>query len=247
MNNNNELLKSEAERILAAAKEAGFPIRLLGGMAVYISSPCTIEEPYARTINDLDFVVSNRKSYNFGKLLEKIGFEGNHEFNSIHGESRMLFHSELLEIDVFVGAFEQCHKIDLEKHFGETEKIIPLSDLLLTKLQIVQINQKDILDILSILHDHAVANEGNAEEVIKLDSIISVVSNDWGWYTTVMDNFEKVSSYIKEHFKDDEQKMLLERIEQIRCGAEAAPKSIKWKLRDKIGRKVQWYNLPEEK
>lgn len=247
MDNRNEQLKSEAMRILKASEEAGIPVRLLGGMAVYTVSPCTRVSPFARTINDLDFVVSKKKSYPFGKLLETIGFEGDHEFNSIHGESRMLFRSDLLEIDVFVGLFEQCHQMNLEKSIPATKQIIPLADLLLTKLQIVQINQKDILDILALLHDHEVAESGDPEQIISLPALTEVLGGDWGWYTTVTDNLEKINAFIREKFQGAEQETLLGRTGKIAEAAQNCPKSLKWKLRSKVGRKVQWYNLPEEK
>ena len=247
MDNRNEQLRSEALRILKASEEAGIPVRLLGGMAVYTVSPCTSAEPFARTINDLDFVVSRKKSYPFGKLLETIGFEGDHEFNSIHGESRMLFRSDLLEIDVFVGIFEQCHQMNLEKRIPETKQIIPLADLLLTKLQIVQINQKDILDTLALLHDHEVAEGGDPEQVISLNALCEVLGGDWGWYTTVTDNLAKISGFIRESFQGTEQQNLLDKTAKIAAAAEGCPKSLKWKLRSKVGRKVTWYNLPEEK
>lgn len=247
MVSHNELLKLEGLRILAATEEKGIPLRLLGGMAVYLSSPCTREAPFSREINDLDFVVSRKKAYSFEKLLEKIGFEGDHEFNSIHGESRLLFYSDLMELDIFVGGFEQCHSMDLEKYISSSAQIIPLANLLLTKLQIVRINEKDIVDILALLHDHEIQNDGNPNEIISLSAINSIVSNDWGWYTTCSDNLEKINSYVVDNFTNSEQDMLTKKIETIRVSSQNSAKSLRWKIRSKVGRKVQWYELPEEK
>ena len=181
MMDHNEVLKKEGLRILNSTEENGIPIRLLGGMAVYLSCPCTREAPFLREINDLDFVVSKKKAYSFEKMLAKIGFTGDHEFNSIHGESRLLFNSDQVELDIFVGEFEQCHSMNLEKYFSSTHQIIPLANLLLTKLQIVKINTKDILDILALLHDHEIQPDGTPDEVISLTVIHSFVANDWGW------------------------------------------------------------------
>jgi hypothetical protein len=247
MVNRNELLENEAIRIMNASEENKIPLRLLGGMAIYISSPCTRTEPYCREIYDLDFVVSKKKSYLLEKLLNKIGFTGDREFNSIHGEYRLLFHSELVELDIFVGEFVQCHSMNLEKYIGNTKLTIPLANLLLTKLQVVQINQKDILDILALMHDHEVEVDGDPNEVISLKELNLILCDDWGWYTTCMDNLEKIQHFIQESFKDPDQKLLTEKIDLIRSHAQSSKKSFKWTVRSKVGRKVQWYELPEEK
>ena len=104
-----EELKQAASMILQESSKAGIETRLLGGMAVYLTSPCTHDEPYARRIEDLDFAVSSKQGYQFSRLLESAGFAGDHEFNSIHGETRMLFSSELTDIDVFVEEFGVNH------------------------------------------------------------------------------------------------------------------------------------------
>jgi hypothetical protein len=247
MVNRSEQLKSEALRIIAAAEENKMPIRLLGGMAIYLSSPCTRREPYARDIYDLDFVVSKKKSYPLGKLLEKIGYEGDHEFNSIHGEYRMLFHSELTELDIFVGDFLQCHSMSLEKYIPVTQLTIPLANLLLTKLQVVQINKKDILDILALLHDHEVLVDGDPDTIISLKELNAILSDDWGWFTTCVDNLDKIQQFVLENISDPDKPMLLDKIDLIRSHAQSSKKSLKWTVRSKVGRKVQWYELPEEK
>jgi hypothetical protein len=247
MVNRNDKLKTEALRIIEAATEKGISLRLLGGMAVYVSSPCTRTDHYSREIADLDFVVQKRKAYPLEKLLPHMGYTGDREFNSIHGESRLLFYSELADLDIFVGEFAQCHKMNLEKYIGDSRITIPLANLLLTKMQVVQINKKDILDILALLHDHEIVEEGNPEEVISLSEINAVLSDDWGWYTTCMDTFDKVQKYIGEFTKDPDQKLLNEKIELIRSSSLSAKKSLKWTVRSKVGRKLQWYELPEEK
>jgi len=247
MTSHNEQFKSEALRIIAVAEENKTPVRLLGGMAIYISSPCTLREPYTRDLYDLDFVVAKKKSYPLEKLLEKIGFEGDHEFNSIHGEYRLLFHSELMELDIFVGDFIQCHSVNLEKYFNSTKLTIPLAILLLTKLQVVQINKKDVLDILALLHDHEVLVDGDPNEVISLKELNAILSDDWGWYTTCTDNLDKIQQFVLEFINDPDKPMLLDKIDLIRSHAQSSKKSLKWTVRSKVGRKVQWYELPEEK
>ena len=243
----NEELKKQALRIIDEAENKGIPLRLIGGMAVYICSPSTRTETYAREIADLDFVVQKKKAYPLEKLLAQIGFIGDREFNSIHGESRLLFDSDLGDLDIFVGRFEQCHSMDLEKSISTCKLTIPLSKLLMTKLQVVQINKKDILDILALLHDHEIVEDGNPNEIISLNDINAILSDDWGWFTTCMDSFDKVKQYVNESIAGPDQELLIQKIELIRTSTVNTKKSIKWTVRSKLGRKVQWYELPEEK
>jgi hypothetical protein len=247
MNKRNENLKEQALKIIDASEKKGIPLRLLGGMAVYLTSPCTQQALYSREIADLDFVVTKKKAYPLEKLLATLGFEGDREFNSIHGESRLLFYSELGDLDIFVGDFAQCHKMALEKLLSSTRLTIPLANLLLTKLQVVQINQKDILDILALLHDHDLIPEGDPNDVINLAEFNAILADDWGWYTTCTDSLEKVQQYVGKNFKDPDQKLLNDKIDLLRSSAANAKKSLKWTVRSKVGRKVQWYELPEEK
>jgi hypothetical protein len=247
MENRSELLKEQALQIIDAAEKKGIPIRLLGGMAVYLTSPCTKSSPYNREIADLDFVVTKKKAYPLEKLLPTMGFEADREFNSIHGESRLLFYSEMGDLDIFVGDFAQCHHMALEKLMSSTRLTIPLANLLLTKLQVVQINQKDILDILALLHDHDIVPDGDPNNIISLAAFNAILADDWGWYTTCTDSLDKVQQYVGKNFKDSEQKLLNDKIDLLRNSAVNAKKSLKWTVRSKVGRKVQWYELPEEK
>jgi hypothetical protein len=39
---------------------------------------------------------------------------------------------------------------------------------------------------------------------------------------------------------------ILERLAALKLGLEQAPKSMRWRMRDRVGERVQWYELPEE-
>jgi len=242
----NDNLASQATQILAAADEHQIPVRLLGGVAVYLTCPSTRQAPFAREINDMDFIVTKRRSGEFGKLLTSLGYEGDHQFNSIHGETRLLFTSDLSDVDVFVGVFQQCHGLDLENVLTKLPTTIPLAQLLMTKLQIVEINRKDQLDALALVNDHDVVAGGGPGD-IDLSVIVGLTSGDWGWYTTVTDNLDKLDATVDECFADDQAARLHTRIDVMRTAIRNEPKSIKWKMRDKVGRRVPWYDLPEEK
>lgn len=242
----NQFLATQAAEILAAAGQEKLIARLLGGMAVYDTYECTRRQPFQREIHDLDFIVTKRSAAGFSKLLPVLGYSGDHQFNSIHGETRMLFISEQTEIDVFIGIFHQCHELNFEHVLSLTKTTIPITHLLLTKLQIFQINRKDQLDALALLHDHE-PQAGAGGDGIDLSVLTSITGNDWGWHTTVSDNLESLTGLVDELFTGEEKGLFHRRIGAIQDAMQGAPKSVKWKLREKIGRRVPWYDLPEEK
>lgn len=235
-----------SKKIMESIDKYGVNARLLGGVAIYLTCPSAGYSPLAREINDIDIVLARNTVKEFKKVMAEHGFEPDQQFNGIHGESRMLFYKTNLEIDVFIGKFIQCHELNLEEDLLQCKQTINLANLLLTKLQIIQINYKDILDILALLVDHPVEKNNNCNN-INIDKIIDVVRKDWGWFTTVSDNLDRTISMAKDILDKKSVSTIEDKINFIKKSIEESPKSIKWKLRSKIGRKIQWYNLPEEK
>ncbi|AGB18165.1 nucleotidyltransferase family protein [Thermoanaerobacterium thermosaccharolyticum] len=235
-----------AKKLMDHIEKNNIKAKLLGGVAVYLTCPSTEYAPLSRDINDIDIVVSNNDVKALKKALDEEGFIADRRFNALHGETRMLFSKNDIDLDVFIGKFIQCHELNLEGDLSKNGYTISLANLLLTKLQIVQINYKDILDILAILIDHPVENKNDCN-TINLNSILDIVKNDWGWYTTIFDNLEKTVSMAKDILNQEDITTITEKILLIKTSIEQVPKSLKWKIRAKIGRKLQWYNIPEEK
>ena len=62
-------------------------------------------------------------------------------------------------MDVFVSSFRMCHEIPLEKRLSVDEDTVPLAELLLTKLQIIELNEKDVRDTVALLLEHDVTDD----------------------------------------------------------------------------------------
>jgi hypothetical protein len=139
-------LAEDALGLVAEGQARGVPIRLLGGMAVYLSSPHAREGPLARPYGDLDVVSYSRRTQALKEVFEARGFTANARFNSLHGAQRMMFyhHDPDYPVDVFLDTFSMCHKLPLLGRLEASSVTLPLADLLLTKLQVVQINEKDL-------------------------------------------------------------------------------------------------------
>jgi hypothetical protein len=235
----------EAERILAAASGAKVTTRLLGGVAVakHIHEP--LPPPLCRSYGDIDVIVSGKEVRRLREVLIGLGYEANRPFNSLHGDRRMQFFDleNNRHLDVLVDVFEMCHKLDGVALTAHPLTLAP-ADLLLTKLQVVQVTEKDLIDSSTLLYQHEV--RAGAGDVIDLDRLTDVARKDWGWYTTIMDNLARLDDFVAGRLTPPDSERILKRVEVITSGLETAPKSIRWKARASVGRRVPWYVLPEE-
>jgi hypothetical protein len=151
-------------------------------------------------------------------------------------------------VDLFLDVFRMCHTLHLGDRLALDDYTIPISDLLLTKLQVVEINEKDIRDLLAILKDHDAAHQiaSGEREVIDAGYIANLCADDWGLCKTISLTLRKLLTFLPKYELEPEAKQILEtRINKLLHAIEAVPKSFKWKLRDKVGEKKRWYDLPE--
>jgi hypothetical protein len=239
-------VEAEAARLLRRAAEAKVLVRLLGGAAVgmHRHSPFPLE--LQRRYGDIDIVVKKGQDRGLRHLLEQLGYVPNRSFNNLHGDRRLLFYDERNErqVDVFIGTFRMCHTLELDDRLELHPQTLAPSDLLLTKLQVVKINTKDIIDAQALLLGHEV--EYGAGDLIDLARLLRVTSRDWGWYTTFMDNLGRLAPDEGSALPPDAATQVAGRVAVIQQALVAAPKSLSWKARAAVGRRVPWYELPEE-
>jgi hypothetical protein len=238
---------AEARRLLEAASREQVTIRLLGGVGIALLAHGPIPKPLRRTYADIDLVTKREDAPRLRTLLEKLGYTANRRFNSLHGAHRLLYYDETngRQLDVFVGTFKMCHELDLGGRLQLASETLTPADLLLTKLQIIEINRKDLLDAITLLHQCPVTKRAQPG-AIDLERLTAVAGKDWGWYTTLTDNLARIPSVVAETLGGVDAVHITQRTEAMRAALEQAPKSLGWKMRAGIGRRVQWYELPEE-
>jgi hypothetical protein len=239
-------LVEEGERLLALAHDQNTTFALLGGVAVRLHAP-EVPASLDREYKDLDFAVPKGGSGNAGKLLAAAGYEPQIVFNAMNGKERLLFHDTQngRQVDVFVGAFRMCQEIPLSERLKPGDKTVPLAELLLTKLQIIELNEKDIRDTVLLLHGHEVAEHD--DEAVNGARIAELCASDWGLWRTITKNLEGCVPHVTEYaLPEQKTSQIKERLTQLLAHIEAAPKSRAWKMRDRIGERKRWYDLPEE-
>jgi len=233
--------------VLDTAKTNNVILRLIGSIATRIHSQSARAQVIPRALTDIDFVGYSSQSQQIMQLFEKLGYSGNEDFNMLHGSERLLFlGKDELRIDVFLDVLSMSHKLDLRGRLELDYPTIPLTDLLMTKLQIVELNEKDVKDMICLLHDHELASD-DIPEKINSKYIADLCSKDWGMYKTFTMNLNRVLTKLDKLSQDEAMRShvtkqcnaLLTQIEEI-------PKTTKWKLRARVGEKKRWYELPED-
>jgi hypothetical protein len=236
---------AEGRRLLALAAERQVPLRLLGGVAIKLRAPGELPATFARGYADLDFATKKKAARPAAELLRAEGYEPHVAFNALHGGDRMLFfdNEHDRQVDVFVGSFKMSHKIPLDERLEVDPVSIPLGELLLTKLQIAQLNEKDVRDALALLQGHAVGDEDG--ETVNAGRIAALCAADWGLWRTITGNLDACCALAPGYDVPDRAEVEA-RVQALLNRIEAEPKTRSWKLRAKIGERKRWYELPEE-
>jgi len=236
----------EAERLLDHARRDGTTLALLGGVAVRLHA-ADVPACLGREYKDIDFAVPKGRGGDADKLLRAGGYEPEITFNAMMGKERMLFHDTAhgRQVDVFVGSFRMCHEIPFGNRLTAGERTVPLAELLLTKLQIVELNEKDVRDTMLLFHGHDVADhDGDAVNGARIGELCA---NDWGLWRTITANLTRCREHLTDYpLADPDLERIGGRLDAVLERIEEAPKSRGWKLRAKIGERKRWYELPEE-
>ncbi len=238
----------EALNLIREATDAGIPLRLVGGLAVRVL--CPDFPPRVRENQDLDLASTSSARPHLTDLLVGLGYEPDRRFNALYGHKQLYFASPRdRAVDVLVDTLEMCHLLDFRDRIERMPITLDLTDLLLSKLQIVQINQKDVQDVVYLLAAYPVA-EGDEPGTIGLDRIRAIVADDWGWWRTLTGTVDHVRELVGSRNGDlvptGARHDVPNALTGIRSAADAAPKTLRWKLRARIGERKRWYQVPDE-
>jgi len=240
-------LLQESRRILSAAGADGITLKLVGGVAIRFSCPSSTKDSLIRGYGDADLVGRASETKKIKDLFHRLGYAPRESFNAMQGGRRLIFNdmTNKRRVDIFQDYFEMCHKFDLRQRLTLRKKTLPLADLLETKLQIVQMNDKDHRDLIALLIDHALGEEDGGEE-INASHVAGLCADDWGIYKTFTVSIRKVLGSLDNYALDKADRDAAEgRAMKLLEVMEAAPKSLKWRLRARVGERVAWYENPE--
>src|SRR5579859_4466624 len=149
----------EALALARGAGEASLGLKLLGGLAVRVLCPGF--PPRLRAGQDIDFACVSKERKKVAEWLAGAGCEPDRRFNNLNGDRQMYFSAPSgRPIDVMVDRLTMCHTLDFRPSFRKLPYTVDVVDLLLSKLQIVELNEKDARDIVQLLSCMPIAPAG---------------------------------------------------------------------------------------
>ncbi|HEY7589728.1 MAG TPA: hypothetical protein VH723_01975 [Candidatus Limnocylindrales bacterium] len=253
---------AESLRVVDLAERRGLLVRLMGGMAIRAHAPDWLARTRRKEV-DLDFATRSSDRAAFYELLEAEGYTPDRRHNALFGRKQAYFVdiAHKRPVDVLIDRLEMCHTFDFADRLPFSTPTLPLAELLLSKLQVVKINRKDVLDALALLAEHELGPDDGALDAthgrgaISLPRVLSFTSNDWGWWRTVTGNLDKLAAYLEHDQQEGDLDLGTGRplrfdpaaqVADLRRAIDEAPKSARWKLRARVGERVAWYTEPEE-
>ena len=242
--------ENELQRIIKASDKSGILLRVIGSLAFQLHCPQFgyLQEAMGRAYTDLDFAAYSRQTAEIRDFMEKLGYSDNKEVFIVSGGERAIFDRPDigLHVDVFYEKLNFCHVIRWDGRLEVDGPTIPLAEMVLEKMQIVQINEKDIIDTIMLMLEHPLGDTDS--ETINIKRIAELCATDWGlWRTTTM-NLNKVRILSQSYGQlTQQQKSHVEaQVNAAMLRIEQEPKSMAWRLRARVGDRVKWYKDVDE-
>ena len=236
----------EAARVIEAAEANSVVLRLFGGVSFWFRCASAKHPPLQRKYVDVDFMGHSKQSKEIKQLFASLDYIPRDKFNAMQGYRRLIFNdmANQRRVDVFLDVFEMCHSFNFKDRLEVDTKTISLADMLVTKIQIIAVNEKDLKDAVCLFMDYDVG--ASDREMINGAYIANLCASDWGVYKTFTMNLDKLQAKLGDlSLEDDVKDSVSSRVNKLRTMIEDKPKDFRWKMRARIGEKVKWYELPE--
>ncbi len=238
-----------ALKIVEEAKKMDIKLRLLGATAIYYQCPRSnlLADVMKRQLTDLDFITISKHVSRIPELFSKLQFIPNERVNTLYGANRQIYQDprNSRHVDIFFDKLSFNHEIDLAKRLDLDPVTISLADLLLEKVQIVKMSEKDAKDVIVLLHEHGVDGTSGG---IDAGYIAKILANDWGFHYTATTNLGKVKDYLRESqsLSQQDKDLVADRIDELSGRIDSEKKSFKWNMRARLGTKTPWYTEAED-
>jgi hypothetical protein len=240
-----------ALELVEQARAKGIELRILGSLAYRLHCPNSLAlfEEMERDLTDIDFAARHEHRKAIREYFTERGLVIDNDIVVAMEGKRYAFTDPetKLNVDVFFDELYFCHPIPLRDRLELDYPTITPTDLLLEKMQIVDINPKDVKDTLVLLLEHPIGADGN--EAIDGGYVAKIVGSDWGFYYTLTRNLEKLRHHVADYraFGQDRREIVDGRIRELERAIEEEPKTTKWKMRARIGPRKRWYQEVAEK
>jgi hypothetical protein len=230
----------ESTRILDEARRRNTVLRLVGGLAIHIH--CTEHSFCDRRYGDIDFVGLKTQYKSIVEVMKEVGYMENSNMTMSTGGSRLLFErpGTTDHIDVFLDHIDIEHEVNLKDRLDIEKETISISDLLLVKLTITRLNEKDIRDIITMMKDIRIGHDDSVG-TINITYIAELCAKSWGLHHDVMASLRRTLDFLPRFaLSESIDSEVADRLEALENEILKVPKSFRWRLRALIGERFPW-------
>lgn len=245
-----EKFEGEVRRLIEHSRQSGLILRVLGSLAFQKHCPQYgyLQAAMGRAYTDIDFAGYVKQARQVSEMLARLGYVEDREIFVVTEGGRAIFENPNngLHVDIFYEKLDFCHAIPWNGRLEVDFPTIPLAEMLLEKMQIVRINEKDIIDTIIVMLEHRLGDTD--AETINVQRVAQLCAQDWGLWRTVTMNLDKVRQLVAGYpqLSADQQQMVVQQVEHARQRIAAEPKTLAWRLRARVGERVKWYKDVDE-
>lgn len=242
--------ENELKRILEASSKAGLMLRVIGSLAFQIHCPQFgfIQQKMGRAYTDIDFAGYRNQAKEIKVLMAGLGYVERKEVYIVSEGNRSIFDFPQtgLYVDVFYDKLDFCHEINWNGRLEIDSPTIPLAEMLLEKMQIVRINEKDVIDTIMLLLEHSLGDVD--KETINIARIAQLCAKDWGLWRTITMNLEKVQKLALNYpqLNTEQKAMVTKQVDAALARIAQEPKAMAWRMRSRVGDRIKWYKEVDE-
>jgi len=252
-----QVFLDEAQKIVEEGAKQGLILRALGGVGIRLHSLEHVDfakrlgrlGPGVQEFTDLDFMVYRRQRDQMTGFFESLGYvKRRATLSTAASERQIYFHPKgWFFADVFFDKLLVAnHPLDFRSRLELDGPTVPLANLFLEKLQIVNFSGKDLKDTLTLLVAHGIGIK-DEKEIINAKYVAALLSKDWGFWYTVTINLNRIRHKVAKMnaLTSREKESITTRVKEMLDYIEKEPKSAGWKLRSVVGAKKRWYQPVE--
>jgi hypothetical protein len=243
-------IHAEAAELVASATEQGMTVRVVGstGIRMHCADAFAAMDAAERAPKDLDVVVRSGDRGRLRSMLEARGYVVDRDLLvAMEGQRYGFHHPEHdLDLDVFVERLQFCHTIELGDRWQRHATTIPIEDLLLQKLQVHELTDSDVIDAAVVLATHDVGASGDQERIDR-DYVAGLLAGDWGFHRDATVNLERVRAAAAERLPPARARRVEDGVGALGEAIARAKKSVGWRLRARVGERMQWWEDVNER
>jgi len=241
----NRVFSDLAVDLVAQSEKSGIPLRVLGSVAVYLKCPRrrSFLDSDRAPFSDIDFATTSESSEEVARLLVERGCEENENWRMLRGHQRRVFYSrENITFEVFVDNLCLSQSIPLRGRLSLDYPTICLTDLLLSRVQKVRFEQKDLIDICVLLLEHELGTRGGFD----LGYILWLAAGHWRWWRVWKSALSQLASGCQTVISTPEDRQAITTtLSRLGHELDSVPKTTAWRLRGLVGDRWAWHENVE--